>query len=222
MKLPLRLVVVRSCSFCNYRPYPTYVLFTLRKIWRRSKLNVCIIYIYIHIYIHTHTHTHWVIKKSLCTWWLQYRKLQVIFKVFPAILQTADRQGQGDTRLTLTPPVIANSNYVIMVSDWNCLKYFCVFLYRNHQVHREFMITLYIYTRARAHTHTHTHTHSILEEPLVGQGLLIIEASKSHSNTPHSVRVLWTSDQLDAHTSTWQHKTLTRHRHPCPRWDSNQ
>jgi hypothetical protein len=39
----------------------------------------------------------------------------------------ADRQGHGDTRLTLTPSVIAYSNYVIMVSDWNCLKYFCVF-----------------------------------------------------------------------------------------------
>jgi hypothetical protein len=39
----------------------------------------------------------------------------------------ADRQGQGDTRLTLTPSVIHNSKYVIMVSDLNCLKYFCVF-----------------------------------------------------------------------------------------------
>jgi hypothetical protein len=124
-----------------------------------------------------------VIEKSLCTWWLQYRKLQVMFKVSPASLQTfidtsncaledrvqystvhipnvfcdghlqiincvgivqmhwvfhrnpekksggersgdfggqsdclaADRQGQGDTRLTLTPSVIPNSNYVIMV-----------------------------------------------------------------------------------------------------------
>jgi hypothetical protein len=35
----------------------------------------------------------------------------------------ADRQGQGNTRLTLTPSVIPNSNYVIMVSDWNYLKY---------------------------------------------------------------------------------------------------
>jgi hypothetical protein len=33
----------------------------------------------------------------------------------------ADRQGQGDTRLTVTPSVITNSNYVIMVSDWKCL-----------------------------------------------------------------------------------------------------
>jgi hypothetical protein len=30
---------------------------------------------------------------------------------------TADLQGQGDTRLTLTPSVIPNYNYVIMVSD---------------------------------------------------------------------------------------------------------
>jgi hypothetical protein len=29
----------------------------------------------------------------------------------------ADRQGQGDTRLTLTPSVIPNSNYVIMVIE---------------------------------------------------------------------------------------------------------
>jgi hypothetical protein len=56
----------------------------------------------------------------------------------------ADRQGQRDTRLTLTPSVIPNSNYVIMVSDWNCLKYFYMFLYCNRQIHRDFLITLYI------------------------------------------------------------------------------
>jgi hypothetical protein len=31
----------------------------------------------------------------------------------------AERQGQGDTRLTLTPSFIPNSNYVIMLGDWN-------------------------------------------------------------------------------------------------------
>ena len=58
----------------------------------------------------------------------------------------ADRQGQGDTRLTLMPSAIPNSNYVIMVGDWNCLKYciFACFLYCNRQVHRDFLITLYI------------------------------------------------------------------------------
>jgi len=48
------------------------------------------------------------------------------------------------------------------------------------------------------------------QQPPVGQGLLIIEASRSHSDTPNSVGILWTSDQPDAETSTWQHTTLTK------------
>jgi hypothetical protein len=36
----------------------------------------------------------------------------------------------------------------------------------------------------------------------VGQSLLIVEASRSHSETPHSVGLLWRSDQPDAITST--------------------
>jgi hypothetical protein len=57
-----------------------------------------------------------------------------MFKVSTAILQTfihtpncVLEHRQGDTRLTLMPSVIPNSNYVFMVSDWNCLKYFYVF-----------------------------------------------------------------------------------------------
>jgi hypothetical protein len=85
-------------------------------------------------------------QNSLYTWWLQYRKLQVMF--LPHYLPQSDflatgRQGQGDTRLTLMSSVIYNSKYIIMVSYWNCLKYFCLFFYRNHQAHRDFLITLY-------------------------------------------------------------------------------
>ena len=36
----------------------------------------------------------------------------------------------------------------------------------------------------------------------VGQSLLINEDSKSHSDTPHSVGLLWTSDQTNVETST--------------------
>jgi len=54
-----------------------------------------------------------------------------------------------------------------------------------------------------------------------GPCLLINKASRSHSDTPHTVGLLCTSDQPDAETSTWQHTTLTRDRHSCPRWDSN-
>jgi hypothetical protein len=37
---------------------------------------------------------------------------------------------------------------------------------------------------------------------LVGHGLLIIEDSRSHSDTPHSVRLYCTSDQPNAEAST--------------------
>jgi hypothetical protein len=38
------------------------------------------------------------------------------------------------------------------------------------------------------------------------QRLLIIEASRSHSDTPHSVELLWSSDQPKAEISTCRHK----------------
>jgi hypothetical protein len=47
------------------------------------------------------------------------------------------------------------------------------------------------------------------QQPLVGRGFLIIEASWSCSETPHSVGLLWTSDQPDTDTFTWQHSQHT-------------
>jgi hypothetical protein len=47
------------------------------------------------------------------------------------------------------------------------------------------------------------------QQPLVGHGIQITEASRSHSDTPHSVG-LWKSDRSDAETSTWQHSTYKR------------
>jgi hypothetical protein len=60
----------------------------------------------------------------------------------------------------------------------------------------------------------------VAQQPPVGQGLLIIEASWSHSDTPHSVGLLWMSDQPDEDTSTWRHTALTTATHPCARRDS--
>jgi len=39
-------------------------------------------------------------------------------------------------------------------------------------------------------------------QALVGQDILIFEASQSSSDTPHSVGLLWTSDQLVAEAAT--------------------
>jgi hypothetical protein len=41
------------------------------------------------------------------------------------------------------------------------------------------------------------------------------------THTSRSVGLLWTSDRPVAETSTWQHTTLTRDRHPCLRGDLN-
>jgi len=48
--------------------------------------------------------------------------------------------------------------------------------------------------------------------------LIMLSDTHTHTHT-HSVR-LWTSDRPIAETSTWQHTTLTRDRHPCRRRDS--
>jgi hypothetical protein len=42
------------------------------------------------------------------------------------------------------------------------------------------------------------------QQPLAGQGVIIIEASQSHSHSQHAGGLLWTSDQA------WQYTTLTR------------
>jgi len=68
-------------------------------------------------------HSYWewyrVIKKFLCTWWLQYRKLQVVFRVSPASLQTFI-----DTRKCVLEDRVQYST--VTVDYWNCLKY-CIF-----------------------------------------------------------------------------------------------
>jgi len=46
------------------------------------------------------------------------------------------------------------------------------------------------------------------QQPLVSQGFLIVEASRSHSDTLHSVGLHWRSNQPSAEASTWQHTTL--------------
>ena len=38
-------------------------------------------------------------------------------------------------------------------------------------------------------------------QPLFGQGLLTVEASRSHSDTPHLLVLPWTIDQSDAETT---------------------
>jgi hypothetical protein len=51
------------------------------------------------------------------TGWSKSRCAPHDYNTLGSICLAADRQSQGDTRLTPTPSVIPNSNYVIMVTD---------------------------------------------------------------------------------------------------------
>jgi hypothetical protein len=77
------------------------------------------------------------------------------------------------------------------------------------------------YNRLRVQHNVTSGVHTVFfpmtQQSPVGQDLLIIEASRSHSDTPHTVGLLWTSDQPDAETSTWQHTALITDRQRCPR-----
>jgi hypothetical protein len=42
---------------------------------------------------------------------------------------------------------------------------------------------------------------SMVQKSLVGHGILINEALRSHKDTAHSVGLLWTTDQPDAENS---------------------
>jgi hypothetical protein len=79
-----------------------------------------------------------VIKKSLCTGRLQYGELQVMFKVSPASLQT----------FIDTPNCVLEARVqfsTVHIPNAFCDgHFFACFLYCNHQVHGEFLITLYI------------------------------------------------------------------------------
>ena len=48
----------------------------------------------------------------------------------------------------------------------------------------------------------HRVTNFLVQQPLAGQGLLIIEASRSRSDTPNPNGLLCTSEQPKAETST--------------------
>ena len=45
-------------------------------------------------------------------------------------------------------------------------------------------------------------------QPLEGQGLVIVESSRSHSDIQHSVRLLWASDRPDAELCHYRHSNF--------------
>jgi hypothetical protein len=61
----------------------------------------------------------------------------------------------------------------------------------------------------------------MVSQPLLGQGLLITETLRLHSDTPYLVGIIWRSDQPVAEISSRQNIILPRCIHLCSRRDSN-
>jgi hypothetical protein len=115
------------------------------------------------------------------------------------VLVVIFHESQSYTSISCKNLTIINTvNSYVYTSMSVCLCIYSSFA----DVCRSIYIYIYIYIYTHTHTHTHTHFLPMAQEPLVGQGFLIIEALRSHSDTPHSLRLLWTSDQPDAETST--------------------
>jgi hypothetical protein len=66
-----------------------------------------------------------------------------------------------------------------------------------------------------------TLTNSMSQQPLLRQGLLNVEAPRSHSDISHSLGSSGRQFGPDVETSTWQYTTIKRDRQPCLRRDSN-
>ena len=71
------------------------------------------------------------------------------------------------------------------------------------------------------HILRHRHNICLVSSPVAnqslgGQDLLVNAASWTDSDMPQSVGLLWTSNQSDTGTSTWQRTTLTGERRPRP------
>jgi hypothetical protein len=56
----------------------------------------------------------------------------------------------------------------------------------------------------------------VAQQPKSGIGRLLLEVSRSHSDTRQSVGLLWTSDQSVAETSTWQHTNTHKRQTSMP------
>jgi hypothetical protein len=85
------------------------------------------------------------------------------------------------------------------------LKGNCVVLVtkKNPVLNDPWSITLHWTVKYRlSYNNHHQFFFFMAQQPLLGQGLLIIEASRSHSDTAHLVGLLWTSDKPVAEIST--------------------
>ena len=72
-----------------------------------------------------------------------------------------------------------------------------------------------IHEVSRSHTTTH-HSRQDSSGRVISPSQRPLPDNTQHNDAPQSTRLLWTSDQPVAETSTWQHTKLTTDEHLCP------
>jgi hypothetical protein len=115
--------------------------------WRYIKYCVCVCVCFVHLLVciinctrcTVHTSKYGVIEMSLCTWWLSTKNVQKYFKQFQSLTMIT----QLEFGITDGISVSLVSNIWRLAGD--TLNITCNFLYCNHQMHRDFLITLYYY-----------------------------------------------------------------------------
>ena len=187
-----------------------------------------------------------MIKKSLCTWRLQYSirliswrwPSQNTFGIWTVLYWTWSSRTHfgvsGDWRGALWTLLVIFCIVIIRCTETFCSPYIIVTsrhpvqdLYVVCVLSYEFSSQFYIHPTCISSVTLFVSAYLVYRIEflfhgsitLLGPSLLIVDVSRSHSDTPHSVELLWTSARPVA--ETWQCATLNRARHPCTMWDSN-
>ena len=130
-------------------------------------------------------------------WVSTYFKLPVRLSILCVTTISFTQNGEGRVRIFFSPTIYCNQSEDIQQLCWRSLLMAC-------RRYIQWYISYFSSVTIDWYLAPHRWGFSI-----------------THSDAPQSVGLLWTSGQLVAETSTWQHSTLTTDRYPYPRWDSN-
>jgi hypothetical protein len=141
--------------------------------------------------------------------WLRF------FRVFSSIV----RQMSGKTRKDGARFALLHiSCYFVLFSCYLCCSMYClcVNVYCHRVTTQLQLINISYQLRMTNLSYSPPQTSHGAMAPSGPQALLIIpKLFRSHSGTPHSVGLLWKSEQPDPENSPWQHTKTVREKHQC-------
>jgi hypothetical protein len=123
--------------------YPSFYKITITCLYRPPDCHVQLPHAYIYIQYIIYLFIYRVIKKSLCTWWLQYKKTQCI-RTIPTQYMVWRWLSQNIFGMwtVLYRTRFPRTQFGVSINVWglagDTLNITCNFLYCNYQVHRDF------------------------------------------------------------------------------------